>query len=73
MIYPRVPLNKWLKKYPALVDEDEVSFCKCEKPDIQPFISQKLVGIECQCCRTAMWTYRNQEDNDRWAAMLTGE
>jgi hypothetical protein len=73
MIYPRVPLATWLKKYPALVDEDDVSFCKCETPDLQPWLSQKYIGLECQTCRTSTWIFKKKEDNERWVEMLLGD
>lgn len=48
MIYPDAPLLKWMQKY-KLTTLD----CKCNDP--KPFITNKIVGIECKVCRSGSW------------------
>ena len=51
MIYPDVPLEQWLKKYPALtVLKEKCRKCGTEVSTDKPFITDDFVGIHVSPC-----------------------
>jgi len=53
MIYPGIPLNRWLNKYPALHDNE--TLCECQSPNPVAVKTNKSVGVVCKECNTATW------------------
>lgn len=53
MIYPSIPLDRWLEKYPHLVDDNPL--CECEEPNIVPVAWRESRGIVCMKCNSGAW------------------
>ena len=71
MIFPDISIDKWLKKYPAL--EGGFPLCSCGEHNLRPYRTFKSAGIECKCCKTAVWVYAKDENNQHLLNLLTTE
>ncbi len=67
MLYPVIPVEEWIKRYPALGTEP---VCDCDPPDLRPYRTRRVAGIECQICNTGMWMLVKAEDNQFMLDML---
>jgi hypothetical protein len=65
-----VPLEKWLKKYPELRDEEPL--CDCTNPNVVPFRMKGCVGITCRKCNTGSWIPATAEENLRRLRLFFG-
>jgi hypothetical protein len=53
VIYPDVPLEQWLKKYPALkIVTNSCKSCGSEISTDKPFVATDYVGLEAHNCQT---------------------
>jgi hypothetical protein len=51
MIYPDVPVDKWIKKYPTLsVRQGKCHSCRANVSVNRPWISKDYAGIELEYC-----------------------
>jgi hypothetical protein len=68
MIYADIPMDRWLKKYPALAEF--FPFCECDGQNLRPYLTFRSAGIECTTCNTCGWTGRTYKDNERNMALV---
>lgn len=61
MFYLDTPLDVWLRRYPALKDDQPL--CDCEAPGVVPFRTRKSVGIVCRVCNSGTWIRASDQDN----------
>jgi hypothetical protein len=56
MIFPDVPTDMWLAKYPFLkIISSTCDGCRHIRSTTKPFISKEYVGLEsprCECCKS---------------------
>ena len=69
MIFPDIPVEKWLDKHPGL--KEGLPLCSCEHPNIRPYRTHKSAGIECTVCGAVLWTRVRPEDNQMFLDLLT--
>lgn len=77
MIYPDVPVEEWLKKYPTLTVIESVSYpCGCKIKADRPYITKDYAGLESRkCCDKGQSACSSnvaisKEENDRWNNLL---
>jgi len=63
MIYPDVPIERWVKRYPALAECLPV--CDCENPELRSYRTHRSAGIECTVCSASAWTGATAESKAR--------
>ncbi len=61
MIYPDVPLHKWMAKHPGL--EYVMPLCHCQDQYLRPYRTHHSAGLECTDCGASGWTGATPQDN----------
>jgi hypothetical protein len=52
MIYPDIPIDKWMSKF-------KISSLKCKCNSPKPFLTKEIVGIVCKNCGSGSWVKRD--------------
>ena len=65
-----IAMRRVLKEYPDL--EVAMPVCECGTGHLRVIQFSNKTGMECEKCKSAIWTCTSAEDNKRLVDLLTG-